>query len=539
MLSDEENSCFLPNICINEDIHLNCSNGNFSNPERSALVAQGIQAKDGVFLDDGFHAEGRVNLFGATIGSQLNCMKGHFSNPKGNALVAQSIQVKDGVFLADGFQAEGEVNLSGATIGGQLNCMKGHFSNPKGNALVAQSIQVKDGVFLTDGFQAEGEVNLSGATIGGQLNCMKGHFSNPKGNALNAQNIEVKTNISLTNGFKAEGTVDLTAANIKGNLDCRNGNFSNEKGNVLSAEGINVDGDILLDKGTFQGKIYLVSARVDDTLSMLQIQESKQMKLDLQFARIGRLRDDEQSWPQENNLNLDGFIYQKFGGDDNIQVPKDSETRLKWLRLKPENEFFPQTYEQLAEVLKKEGDTDAARKILIHKERDIRPKLNCLSQFWNFILDITIVYGYKPTRALLLSSLFILAGVCFFNSGYENCAELISNDKCLFSPSSRIRPYIEDEETNDNKKIDIDYPEFNSLWYSLDTFIPIVDLHQQTYWLPNPKKIGKVPLILFKVKIFNISISSNCLRWYLWFHIIFGWILTSLWVAGFSGLVRG
>ncbi|WP_210407761.1 hypothetical protein, partial [Hydrocoleum sp. CS-953] len=69
--------------------------------------------------------------------------------------------------------------------------------------------------------------------------------------------------------------------------------------------------------------------------------------------------------------------------------------------------------------------------------------------------------------------------------------------------------------------------------YSLDTFIPIVDLHQQTYWLPNPKKGREIPLILFKVK------TGALLKWYLWVHIVFGWILTSLWVAGFSGLVRG
>jgi hypothetical protein len=27
-------------------------------------------------------------------------------------------------------------------------------------------------------------------------------------------------------------------------------------------------------------------------------------------------------------------------------------------------------------------------------------------------------------------------------------------------------------------------------------------------------------------------------RIYLWIHIMFGWSLTTLWVAGFSGLVR-
>ncbi|NEQ93668.1 MAG: hypothetical protein F6K25_24595 [Okeania sp. SIO2G4] len=513
---------------------LNCIQGHFFNQEGDALFAENIEVKGSVFLSNNFKAEGRVSLSGATIGGQLNCIQGHFSNQQGDALCAENIEVKNSVILSNCFKADGRVRLSGANIGGQLGCSGSYFSSKEGDALNAQNIEVKSSVFLDNGFKSEGRVSLFGATIGGQLDCSGGHFSNQEGDALFAQNIEVKTNIILSKGFKAEGKVDLTAANIKGNLNCTQGNFSNEKGKVLSAEGINVDGDILLDEGTFKGKIYLVSARVDDTLSMVKIKESKQMKLDLQFARIGRLRDHKESWPEKNNLNLDGFIYQKFGADDaddNIKVPKDSKTRLEWLRLKPENEFFPQTYEQLAEVLKKEGDTDAATEILIHKERDIRPKLNGLSKFWNGFLDKTIAYGYKPTKALVSSAIFISFGWNLFGFYSAYCLNSISNNKCPFSPSSEISLYS--EETNDNKKIDIDYPEFNFWLYSLDTFIPIVDLHQQEFWLPNPKKGEEIPLILFKVK------AGRLLRWYLWIHIIFGWILTSLWVAGFSGLVRG
>ncbi|NEP80223.1 MAG: hypothetical protein F6K39_19875 [Okeania sp. SIO3B3] len=553
---------------------LSCIKGHFSNPGKDALFANSIEVKVDVLLSNDFKAEGQVNLSGANIGSKLSCYGGHFSNPGKDALIAQNIEVKADAYLIQDFKAEGRVSLSGAIIGGTLYCFKCHFSNPGKDALNIQNIEVKADVYLSNDFKAEGRVSLSGSTIGGKLNCSQGHFSNPGQNALNIQNIEVKTNIILSNGFKSEGKVDLTAANIKGNLDCRNGNFSNEKGTVLSAEGINVEGDILLDKGTFQGNIYLVSARVDDTLSMVKIKqkkvtvplylrllypfikniknnpitsllqkeyqriESHYMKIDLQFARIGRLRDDEQSWPQKNNLNLDGFIYQKLGTDDNIKVLKDAKTRLKWLRLQPE--FFPQTYEQLAEVLKKEGDPDAATEILIHKERDIRPKLNRLSKFWNYFLDITIAYGYKPTKALVWSSIFISIGWTSFALGHYNCSDSISNNKCLFSPASEISPYTEEP---NNKTIDIDYPEFNLWLYSLDTFIPIVDLHQQTYWLPNSQK-GKeiirvyLPITTDIIVSFKIK-TGGLLQLYLWLHIIFGWILTSLWVAGFSGLVRG
>ena len=35
------------------------------------------------------------------------------------------------------------------------------------------------------------------------------------------------------------------------------------------------------------------------------------------------------------------------------------------------------------------------------------------------------------------------------------------------------------------------YPPFNSLVYSLENFLPVVDLHQGTYWRPNPHHPSK------------------------------------------------
>ena len=84
--------------------------------------------------------------------------------------------------------------------------------------------------------------------------------------------------------------------------------------------------------------------------------------------------------------------------------------------------------------------------------------------------------------------------------------------------------------------------------YSVDTFVPIINFHQQTYWLPNGNKGGNTTLPIVSLDFqtgnplpeFNISQAKtgSLLRWYLWFHIVSGWFLTSLWVAGFTGLVR-
>ena len=63
---------------------------------------------------------------------------------------------------------------------------------------------------------------------------------------------------------------------------------------------------------------------------------------------------------------------------------------------------------------------------------------------------------------------------------------------------------------------------FDAFVYSLDTFLPIVNLHQEEHWLPDAT-----------------SSWGKALRAYLWFHILMGWALTTLGIAGAtSRLVR-
>ncbi len=84
-------------------------------------------------------------------------------------------------------------------------------------------------------------------------------------------------------------------------------------------------------------------------------------------------------------------------------------------------------------------------------------------------------------------------------------------------------------ETNDKHK---SYAVFNPLVYSFDTFTPVIDLHQEGTWIPDASKGQEISLPPFKMR------QGELLRIYFWFQIIAGWILTSLWVAGFTGLVR-
>jgi len=346
---------------------LNCSKGQFINPDGNALNADAIDVKSTVLLGNGFNAEGEVRLLNATIGGQLNCSKGHFINPDSHALSADGMDVKGDVFLGDGFNAEGEVRLLGAMIGGQLNCSKGQFINPDGNALNADEMNVKRSVLLSDGFNAEGEVRLLGATIGGQVNCSKGQFINPGGHALSADGIAVKGYVLLSDGFNAEGEIRLLDATIGGQLNCSKGHFINPNGDALSTDGMNVKGDVFLcDDFKAEGRVSLFSTVVAQGLKVTDALEPEKTRFDFTAATVDTLWDDENSWPVQGNLVLDGFVYRRL----EQQAPHSVEARIRWLHLQPTDRFYPHPYEQLAKVLQESGYVDSAKKVLIAESKD-------------------------------------------------------------------------------------------------------------------------------------------------------------------------
>ena len=250
-----------------------CNNGHFINKseEGRALIADGMQVKGNVFLDDGFKAEGEVRLLGARISGNLECSNGHFinKNKEGGALIADRMQVEGGVFLHNGFKAEGVVRLLGARISGNLECTNGHFINPNGYAIIADGMQVKGYVFMNDNFKAEGVVRLSGARISGNLSCSSGHFINPKSFAFIANGMQVEGYVFMNDGFKAEGEISLLDARISFDFDCKNGHFTNEnkKAEALIADGTRIDGCIYLNDGfKAKGEVGLTNARIGGSL---------------------------------------------------------------------------------------------------------------------------------------------------------------------------------------------------------------------------------------------------------------------------------
>ena len=492
------------------------------------IRADEIQVESSVSLCDGFKATGEVNLSGATIGGRLNCSGGKFSNEGQIALNADAVTIAASVYLRDGFEAAGQVNLIRATIGGRLDCSRGKFSNVGQTAINADAATIAADVFLHNGFEAVGVVNLRGATIGGQLVCIGGKFSNEGQTAINADAATIAADVFLRDGFEAVGQVNLVRATIGGTLFCQGGHFLNKEGDAINAEGATIGGSVFLGGklNAFlfraEGKVTFLNSTIDDRfeLGLVEDSDSESMTLDLRFAKTNIFsfsdRNAEKIWIEQmkkGQLYLNGFAYSTINVSDNAIKNK---LLLKWLRLQTkegsdpqsDNGFALQPYEQLAAVLKANGHQEAATEVLIAKEDDRRRYggLTGLGKAWNCFLGLTIAHGYRPQRALLYSLIIMAIGWVLFDLGYKN--KLIA-------------------ETNDTHK---PYAVFDSLIYSIDVFTPIIDFHQESTWIPDPNQDSKFHLLFFK--------TGAMLRGYFWFQIVAGWVLTSLWVAGFTGLVR-
>lgn len=159
--------------------------------------------------------EGTVNFGGASIGGVLDLSGAHLTNthPDGPAFHGNNLATGAGVFLSDGFRAEGggprgTVRLSGAVLGSQLNLTAAWLVNAAGPALVADHLRTGGNLTLSRGFHAEGRhdagtLRFVGARIGGRLVCDGGHAfaAEPGQLVLNASEARVGGDLLLPLSF--------------------------------------------------------------------------------------------------------------------------------------------------------------------------------------------------------------------------------------------------------------------------------------------------------------------------------------------------
>lgn len=152
-------------------------------------------------------------------------------------------------------------------------------------------------------------------------------------------------------------------------------------------------------------------------------------------------------------------------------------------------------------MLKDSGYETEAKQALIAKSEDLVTYggLTWWQRLTNYLLGVTVGYGYRSHRALLIMAYIVFMGAGIFHDGKRNHL-MVKTNISWASGVSKSK-----------------YPKFKTFLYSMDTFLPIVNLGQKDYWAPNANSgfVAKFPLSLKFT-------WGSALRLYLILHIILG-----------------
>ena len=507
---------------------LRATAGSFASDTAYALHADALRALAGVYLDRKFRATATVRLVGANITGELCCTGGTFDNPSDLALHAERI-VADDVYLDRGFEAHGEVRFTDADVKRQFNASRSMMENPAGYALDADGLHCGGEVYLNEGFRSSGAVRLVGAQIKGELNCSGGSFENHDGDALFADGLTTPGTVYLDNGFKADGRVRLARATVGRQLVCTGGVFDNQHGTALNLAGLVCPGDVLFQGGGSEsngfratGQVRMRGAQITRDLDFTgaelhgdegldarglqvggrliwQLAQAPEGRVDLSFANISRLEDAQKSW-RERKYQLTGMTYQSTSDD------LDVAQRITWLSQTAT--YNADAYQQLAQQYRARGDEEAARKIQIASQRDLRKRgnLRLLSKVWNWFISFSVGYGYRMHRPFLFVLALGLIGWGLYFWG-EQSSLIYATDK-----SGIVAPACAEG-----------YPCFNPFVYSFSNLIPVVDLRESSFWLPNPTADAPWGALLMV---------------YTWVTIAIGWLAGTAIVAGVTRFFR-
>jgi hypothetical protein len=439
-------------------------------PEGYALAAHGITVGQSMSCDAGFQADGAVGLSGANINGRLGFDGAKLRGKGDKALLAYGLTVRQSMFCGNGFEADGGVRLSSAHIGETLAFDGAKLSGTKaGNkvsaALVAFGLTVDQNMLMSN-VQTDGTVQLYDSQVNGTLT-FDGSIVRGKGaQALAANGLTVSQNMFCANGMQTEGIVSLVGAKIGGTLEFSGARLRGTAGDsriddVLLAHGLTVGQNLICREG-FQAE----------------------GAVNLHNARVGALYDSQASWPER--LNLEGLVYDELKSAPEVTVRQ----RLGWLQRDP-RDYVPQPYEQLAAFYRSAGQPEQARTVLIAKQWRRRKTLHLPGKIWNWLLYLTVGYGYRPWLAgVWLAGLF----------GFTNWLLLRIQMAQLLDP------------TNENEA---QQPAFHSVGYALDLLLPIVNLGQEDAWIPRGWAV-----------------------YWTWGFILAGWVLTTAVVAGLSGIFK-
>lgn len=455
------------------------------NPDRDALRLDGTEIV-GSLIARKVSVSGEVLAIGVSIKGQLILTEATLTSP-GGALCLDGASISGGV-SANGLQVTGEVRALDAEIGVHLGMRNARITGSEGTALTLERAEVTGAVFLHD-LVAKGEVVLRDAKVGAQLNLSGATLTNPTDVALSLESAVLSGDVSAV-GMTAEGQVCVLAARCSGLLDLGDARLSSADRSALDLEAAVVP-TLILGVDRADGGMDLSGAEIGDL--------------------VVNLADDDHT--RLGPLTATGWRVRDLHG-----APRnDSRFAADWLRSAPR--FTAQPWQELAQVYERNGQPADARRTRFRAARLTSDHAAGWHRLVGYVYGAFTGWGYYPlvTAVWLLLVMVAAGGVsvgqreAFAPTFPERAVSAMQAESGSATP-----PAVP---TGATDCADLGgYPCFSPVLYGVTTVTPASAV-SASYWTPESGRSGWLP-------------------WVLTFLKGAGWLLSVLFVAGLTGILR-
>jgi hypothetical protein len=258
------------------------------------------------------------------------------------------------------------------------------------------------------------------------------------------------------------GPVDFRYAQISTCFEANRAKFNNP-GEVAFFGGMKVGGSAIFNEAVFAGPV------------------------DFRYAEFPSLNIQATSWPAESeSVNLIEMTYK------HICAGSEKDTWQELFAWVDGSKYSAQTYNQLEEFFRAAGYPERADTVFIARKQRERNKAfeGLPAWLWNHFLDKSVGYGRKPEGVLYWCVLIVFLGAL---------------------------PFIRREYMEPQKREYASRP-YNPFWYSLDLFLPVIDLRMAKVWMPGHDR--------------------RFARHYARVQTILGWVLIPIGLAAIMGIIQ-
>ena len=386
----------------------------------------------------------------------------------------------------------GVIRMPKAQIGADLDLSDSTLTSDTSPCFVGDGIHVggnlrfADFTGRTSGSSPDGTVRLTSAVVDGQLTLCRSKVVNQDGPALSADLISVGGSAFLDEleascSSRTTAAVRLLGARVGSQIRAPQATILNDKGTALVADRLHVNKGLYLEQD--------FKARGAGQGAVVQLTGAHAGAIYIQVSGI------EHSSDEKRLLDIDGLTYEGLPGivDFHTWLNAISKSTIR---------YAAQPYRQLAANARAAGHDGDAIKVLITQRRDQieRNAITGNDRTMAKFLGLALGFGYQPWRALV--GLFLVASLAvgltlILGGKYNGLAKAGQTVGTTTSCTTLERVSV-----------------------GLEAGLPLVKANAKGTCVATSRPSGNV-----------ITISA-------WILQVFSWAFATLFIAGFTGIVR-